>query len=101
MEELSKINRTINKASGYDADENILIIDARNGQNIINQISSFDEYINITGLIITKLDGTAKGGILLAITEKFAKPIYAIGVGEKIGDLREFNSKEFAAALLG
>lgn len=96
MEELAKINRIINKASGFDADENILIIDARNGQNIINQIDSFDQYIDITGLIITKLDGTAKGGILLAITEKFAKPIYAVGVGEKIEDLREFNAKDFA-----
>jgi fused signal recognition particle receptor len=99
MEELAKINRTIKKASGADADENILIIDARNGQNILNQIASFDEYINISGLIITKLDGTAKGGILLAITEQFAKPIYAIAVGEKIDDLIEFNSKEFSNRL--
>jgi len=100
MEELGKINRIIKKASGFDADENILVIDARSGQNVINQITSFDEYIDVTGLIITKLDGTAKGGILLAITEKFAKPIYAIGVGEKIEDLREFNAREFADGLL-
>ncbi|MFT5795181.1 MAG: fused signal recognition particle receptor [Ulvibacter sp.] len=99
MEELAKINRIIKKAGGKDSDENILVIDARNGQNIINQISIFDEYINITGLVITKLDGTAKGGILLAITEKFAKPIYAVGVGEKVEDLREFSAKEFAEGL--
>jgi len=100
MEELAKMNRVVKKASGKDVDENILIIDARNGQNTINQIESFSKYIDITGLIITKLDGTAKGGILLAITEKFSKPIYAVGVGEKIEDLREFNAKEFAEALL-
>lgn len=99
MEELAKINRIIKKAGGKDSDENILVIDARNGQNIINQISIFDKYINITGLVITKLDGTAKGGILLAITEKFSKPIYAVGVGEKVEDLREFNAKEFAEGL--
>lgn len=99
MEELSKINRIVQKANNSPADENILIIDARNGQNILNQIATFEEYIDITGLIITKLDGTAKGGILLSITEKFAKPIYAIGVGEKIEDLREFNAAEFSKNL--
>jgi fused signal recognition particle receptor len=100
MEQLTKINKIVKKSSGFDADENILVIDARNGQNIIDQIENFGKYIDISGLIITKLDGTAKGGIILSISEKFQKPIYAIGVGEKIDDLREFSAKEFSDRLL-
>lgn len=100
MEELHKINRVIKKIDASAPHENIIILDATNGQNAKNQLETFDKIVGISGIIITKLDGTAKGGILVALAEEFKKPIYAIGIGEKIEDLQEFSAKEFAKHLV-
>ena len=76
-------------------------MDATSGQNVINQVEEFNKIIPITGLIMTKLDGTAKGGILIAIAQKYKLPIIAIGLGEKVDDLQIFDSEKFAEAFLG
>ena len=78
-----------------------MVLDATTGQNIISQVEVFQEMVNVTGLIMTKLDGSAKGGILIAVADKFKLPIHAIGIGETIDDLQPFDPKEFALALLG
>lgn len=101
MDELKKINQVLKKIDPSAPHENILILDATNGQNAKNQLEIFDKIVNISGIVITKLDGTAKGGILIALAEQFGKPIYAIGVGEKIEDLQEFNAQSFSRNLLG
>lgn len=101
MDELDKIVRVIKKVIPDAPHEALLTIDATTGQNAISQVETFDDKIGLTGLIITKLDGTSRGGILVAITEKFDLPVYFIGVGEKIEDLDEFKSDEFAKGLLG
>ena len=80
--------------------EVILVLDATSGQNIINQVDEFNKIIPITGIIMTKLDGTARGGILIAIAQKFRLPIIALGLGEKIDDLQIFDSSKFADAFL-
>ncbi len=100
MDELKKINQVLKKIDAAAPHQNILILDATTGQNSKNQLEIFDKIVNITGIIITKLDGSAKGGILVALSEQFKKPIYAIGVGEKITDLQEFNAKSFIENLL-
>ena len=101
MQELVKVVNVIKKVK-KDAPENvILVLDATTGQNIIPQVEVFQEMVNVTGLIMTKLDGSAKGGILIAIADKFKLPIHAIGIGETIDDLQPFDPKEFALALLG
>jgi fused signal recognition particle receptor len=100
MDELAKINRVIKKIDENAPHENILVVDSTTGQNSALQLESFDKLINISGLIITKLDGSAKGGMILSLSKKFQKPIYAIGVGEKITDLCEFNAQNFANSLL-
>ena len=101
MEELSKIVRIIKKQDPDAPHETILVIDATTGQNAISQLETFHKFINITGLIITKLDGTAKAGIVVSLVQKFKIPIYAIGVGEHLDDLNEFNPEDFAKGLLG
>jgi fused signal recognition particle receptor len=100
MDELKKINNVLKKLDQSAPHCNLLIIDATNGQNAKNQTENFNKIIGIDGLIITKLDGTSKGGIAVALAHDFAKPIFAIGVGEKITDLQEFNAKSFTYALL-
>ena len=101
MQELVKVVNVIKKVK-KDAPENVvLVIDATTGQNIISQVEVFQEMVNVTGLIMTKLDGSAKGGILIAVADKFKLPIHAIGIGETIDDLQPFDPKEFALALLG
>ena len=101
MQELVKVVNVIKKVK-KDAPENvILVLDATTGQNIISQVEVFQEMVNVTGLIMTKLDGSAKGGILIAVADKFKLPIHAIGIGETIEDLQPFDPKEFALALLG
>ena len=101
MQELVKVVNVIKKVK-KDAPENvILVLDATTGQNIISQVEVFQEMVNVTGLIMTKLDGSAKGGILIAVADKFKLPIHAIGIGETIDDLQPFDPKEFALALLG
>lgn len=101
MDELKKINQVLQKIDASAPHENLLILDATTGQNARNQLEIFDKIVGITGLIITKLDGTARGGIVIALAQQFRKPIYAIGVGEKLEDLQEFNAKNFVENLLG
>lgn len=99
MGELAKINRVINKALPDSFIETLLIVDATTGQNAISQVREFKKITNVTGLVLTKLDGTAKGGIVLAIKNELDVPIKYIGTGEKIDDISEFNAKEFVEAL--
>jgi fused signal recognition particle receptor len=101
MDELKKITSILRKNDSSAPHENLLILDATTGQNAKNQLEVFNNIIGITGLVITKLDGSAKGGILLALADSFKKPIYAIGIGEKIEDLQEFNAKNFVKSLIG
>ena len=101
MEELSKIVRIIKKQDPEAPHETILVIDATTGQNAIAQLETFHKFINITGLIITKLDGTAKAGIVVSLVQKFKIPVYAIGVGEHLDDLNDFNPEDFTKGLLG
>lgn len=100
MEELKKINKVLKKLDENAPHENLLILDGTTGQNAHNQIKIFNEAVNITGLVITKLDGSSKGGVLVALAKEFKKPIYAIGVGEKIEDLQEFDAVSFANNLV-
>jgi fused signal recognition particle receptor len=101
MDELSKINNVLRKIEPSAPHNNILVLDATSGQNARNQLETFNKIVGISGIIITKLDGTAKGGILISLAEEFKKPIHAIGIGEKIEDLQEFNAKDFAKNLVG
>ena len=116
MEELKKIKRVIQKAGGSAAGvtgvsgisgandlpphEVLLVIDGNTGQNALTQVKAFDDALQLTGLIVTKLDGTAKGGVLAAIARERPVPVYFIGVGEQLADLETFNAREFAQALL-
>lgn len=100
MEELRKIKRVVAKADGTAPHEVLLVIDGNTGQNALTQVRAFDDALQLTGLIVTKLDGTAKGGVLAAIAQERPVPVYFIGVGEKIEDLETFNAREFAQALL-
>ncbi len=99
MEELKKIHRVIKKIDDTAPHEVLLVLDASTGQNALSQASSFNDTVKLSGICLTKLDGTAKGGIIFAIANKLKIPIRYIGVGESIDDLREFNGKEFVAAL--
>ncbi len=100
MEELKKIKRVVSKGMEGAPHEVLLVIDGNTGQNALAQVKSFDDALGLTGLVITKLDGTAKGGILAAIAKTRPIPVYFIGVGEKIEDLQPFNAREFVDALL-
>jgi fused signal recognition particle receptor len=100
MEELKKIKRVIAKAQDGAPHQVLLVVDGNTGQNALNQVKAFDEALNLTGLIVTKLDGTAKGGVLAAIARERPVPVYFIGVGEKLEDLETFSAREFARALL-
>ncbi|KQY88970.1 MULTISPECIES: signal recognition particle-docking protein FtsY [Roseateles] len=100
MEELKKIKRVITKAQADAPHEVLLVVDGNTGQNALNQVKAFDEALGLTGLIVTKLDGTAKGGVLAAIARERPVPVYFIGVGEKLEDLETFSAREFARALL-
>ncbi|MEL6290060.1 MAG: signal recognition particle-docking protein FtsY, partial [Pseudomonadota bacterium] len=100
MSELEKIRRVIAKHDGDAPHHVILVLDGTTGQNALSQVELFGKTAGVTGLVMTKLDGTARGGILVAIAEKFALPIHAVGVGEAIDDLRPFSPDEFAAALV-
>jgi len=101
MEELKKIKRVIGKGMDDAPHELLLVIDGNTGQNALAQVKAFDDALGLTGLVITKLDGTAKGGILAAIARTRPVPVYFIGVGEKLEDLQPFSADEFAEALLG
>ncbi len=101
MDELGKIRRVLGKIDESAPHNTLLVLDATTGQNAIRQVEEFTKVADVTGLIMTKLDGTAKGGILVALAKKFNMPIHAIGVGEGIDDLQPFDPKEFANALAG
>ena len=100
MEELKKIKRVVQKADSSAPHEVLLVIDGNTGQNALMQVKAFDAALTLTGLIVTKLDGTAKGGMLAAIARERPVPVYFIGVGEKLDELETFNAREFAQALL-
>ncbi len=101
MEELKKIKRVIGKGMAGAPHEILLVIDGNTGQNALAQVKAFDDALGLTGLVVTKLDGTAKGGVLAAIAQNRPIPVYFIGVGEKLEDLQPFNAEEFVDALLG
>jgi fused signal recognition particle receptor len=99
MEELKKVSRVIDRELPNCKRENLLVLDATTGQNAVNQAKTFSESAEITGIVLTKLDGTAKGGIVIAIKSELGIPVKFIGVGEKMEDLQQFNPKEFVEAL--
>jgi len=99
MDELSKINRVIDRELPDSVRENLLVLDASTGQNAISQAKEFKNSAELTGLILTKLDGTAKGGIVFSINKELGVPVKYIGVGEQIDDLHNFNAQDFVSAL--
>ena len=101
MDELAKINRVIDRELPDAAKENLLVLDATTGQNAVNQAEQFKQATGIKGIILTKLDGTAKGGVVLAIRDGMGIPVKYIGVGEQVDDLQPFNAQDFARALFG
>ena len=101
MDELAKIRRVLKKLSITAPHDTVLVLDATTGQNALNQVEVFRDIAGVTGLVMTKLDGTARGGVLVAAAERFKLPIHAIGVGEGMADLRSFDAGEFAGALAG
>ncbi len=101
MEELEKMIRVVRKKIPEAPHATILVLDATVGQNAHSQVALFKEIVNITGLIVTKLDGTAKGGVLVSLAERFGLPVHAIGIGEGIEDLRPFSARDFARSLTG
>ena len=100
MEELKKVRRVIQKLDPTAPHATLLVLDATTGQNALTQVKVFQEAVDVSGLIITKLDGTAKGGVLIAIAQQFGLPLHAIGVGESIEDLHGFSAKDFAKNLM-
>ena len=101
MDELSKIIRVVKKLDPKAPHDVVLVLDATTGQNAHSQVDVFKQMVDLTGLIVTKLDGTAKGGVVVALARRFRLPVHAVGVGEQIDDLRPFEAKAFARALLG
>ena len=101
MDELAKIRRVLGRLNPEAPHDVVLVLDATTGQNALNQIEVFKEVAGVTGLVMTKLDGTARGGVLVAAAEQFKLPIHAIGVGEKIDDLRPFDARDLARAIAG
>jgi fused signal recognition particle receptor len=101
MEEIRKVKRVAAKAQEGAPHEVLLVLDANTGQNALAQVKAFDDALGLTGLIVTKLDGTAKGGVVCAIARERPKPLLFVGVGEGIDDLRPFVARDFAEALVG
>jgi len=101
MEELRKVIRVLRKLDASAPHHCLLVLDATTGQNALAQVETFKQMVDVTGLVVTKLDGTAKGGVLVAIADKFKLPVHAIGIGEKAGDLRPFSAETFARELMG
>ena len=100
MDELVKIKRVIDKELPDASEEVLMVLDATTGQNAISQVQAFKETVNITGIILTKLDGTAKGGSVIGIVNENKVPVKFIGVGEQIDDMEIFNSEDFVKALI-
>jgi fused signal recognition particle receptor len=101
MDELQKMIRVIKKKDETAPHSVLLVLDATTGQNALNQVDVFREMVNVTGLVVTKLDGSARGGIVVALAEEFGLPVHFVGVGEQAGDLRPFDPGEFARGLVG
>lgn len=101
MEELQKIVRVLQKQDVHTPHASLLVLDAATGQNALSQAESFKELVNISGLIVTKLDGSAKGGVLVSLADQFKIPVHAVGVGESISDLQPFTADSFARSLMG
>ncbi len=101
MAELQKVLRVIKKLDPEAPHDVLLVLDATTGQNAISQLGTFKELVSVTGLVLTKLDGSARGGVLLALSEKFGLPVHAIGVGEGAEDMRPFRPRDFARSLMG
>jgi fused signal recognition particle receptor len=101
MAELQKVVRVLGKLDAAAPHDCLLVLDATTGQNALVQVGVFKEMIDISGLIVTKLDGTARGGVLVALADRFGLPVHAVGVGEGVDDLRPFAARDFAIGLLG
>ncbi|WP_456316908.1 signal recognition particle-docking protein FtsY [Teichococcus globiformis] len=101
MEELSKVVRVMQRMDPTAPHSVLLVLDATTGQNAIQQAKVFSEMVNVSGLVVTKLDGSAKGGVVVALAQEFGLPVHAVGVGEKAADLRPFSARDFARGLLG
>jgi fused signal recognition particle receptor len=101
MDELAKIIRVLRKQDPTAPHSVLLVLDATTGQNAVQQVKVFKEMVAVTGLVVTKLDGSARGGIVVALAETFGLPVHAVGVGEKAGDLRPFDAADFARGLVG
>lgn len=101
MDELAKVRRVIDKRLPGAPHATLLVLDATTGQNALSQAEVFQDMVNVSGLVVTKLDGTAKGGVLVSLAERFKLPVYAIGVGESAEDLRPFEADAFARSLMG
>lgn len=101
MDELAKIIRVIRKLDPTAPHSVLLVLDATTGQNALQQVKVFKEMVEVTGLVVTKLDGSARGGVVVALAEDFKLPIHAVGVGERAGDLRPFDPQQFASDLVG
>jgi fused signal recognition particle receptor len=100
MEEIAKVKRVMDKALPGAPHEVLLVLDSNTGQNAVNQVRIFDDALGVTGLVLSKLDGTAKGGVIAAIAQARPIPIRYIGIGEAIDDLRPFNAAEFIDAMI-
>lgn len=101
MVELQKVVRVIRKKDETAPHDTVLVLDSTVGQNALSQVQIFGDMIDVTGLVLTKLDGTAKGGVLIALADRFKLPVYAIGVGESADDLRPFDAKDYARGMMG
>jgi len=101
MAELEKIHRVIRKQDETAPHDVVLVLDATTGQNALAQVQTFKDMVSVSGLIVTKLDGTARGGVLVALADRFGLPVHAVGVGEKAEDMRPFTARDFANGLLG
>jgi fused signal recognition particle receptor len=101
MEELRKVIRVLRKQDATAPHTVLLVLDATTGQNALSQVKVFKEMVDVTGLVVTKLDGSARGGVVVALAESFGIPVHAVGVGEQAGDLRPFDAGEFARGLVG
>jgi fused signal recognition particle receptor len=101
MEELRKIIRVLRKQDPTAPHSVLLVLDATTGQNAVQQVRVFKDMVAVSGLVVTKLDGSARGGIVVALAEEFGLPVHAVGVGEQAGDLRPFDPQEFARGLVG
>jgi fused signal recognition particle receptor len=101
MDELRKIVRVLRKQDETAPHSVLLVLDATTGQNALQQVRVFKEMVDVTGLVVTKLDGSARGGIVVALAETFKLPVHAVGVGEKVGDLRPFDAEDYARGLVG